>query len=113
MKYKVIKSSEIEEQDFGHIKVKQLLNQNNIDNVSVAIVKVNGTNKKVINKRSDALYYVLKGKGEFNIDGEKIAINTGDLVFIPKGTPYFDKGKLTLLSINCPRFNKNFVEYLT
>ena len=49
-----------------------------------------GTNKKVINKRSDALYYILEGKGEFNIDGENITVSVGDLVFIPKGTPYFD-----------------------
>ena len=113
MKYKVIKSSKVEEKDFGHIKVRQLLNQENLDNVSVAIVKISGTNKKVVNKRSDTLYYVLEGKGEFNIDDEIIPVSVGDLVFIRKGTPYFDKGKLTLLSFNNPRFNKDFVDYLT
>jgi mannose-6-phosphate isomerase-like protein (cupin superfamily) len=113
MKYKVIKSSEKTEQDFGYIKVKQLLNQENIENVSVAIIKIDGTNKKVINKRGDALYYVLDGKGEFEIDGDKVSVMTGDLVYIPKRTPYFDKGKLTMISFNNPRFNKDFIEYLT
>jgi len=112
MKYKVIKSSKIAEQDFGHIKVKQLLNQDGIDNISVAIVKIDGINKKVVNKRSDALYYVLKGNGSFNINGETVSVSVGDLVFIPKGTAYFDKGNLTLLSFNNPRFDKKFVDYL-
>ena len=112
MKYKVIKSSEVEEKDFGHIKVKQLLNQEDIGNVSVAIVKIDGTNNKVINKRSDALYYVLEGSGSFNIDGDEIPVSVGDLVFIAKGTAYFDKGKLILLSFNNPRFDKDFIDYL-
>jgi len=113
MKYKIIKSSEVDEQDFGYIKVKQLLNQEDIDNVSLAVIKIDGTNKKVVNRRGDALYYVLQGNGEFNIDGEKVPVTTGDLVFIPKGTPYFDKGKLTMLSFNNPRFNKESIDYLT
>ncbi len=112
MKYKVIKSKEIAEQDFGYIKVKQLLNQKDVDNVSAALVKINGTNKKVINKRSDALYYVIEGNGSFNIDGEELPVEAGDFVYIPKGTPYFDKGNLVMLGFNNPRFDKDFVDYL-
>ena len=112
MKYKVIKSSEVEEKDFGYIKVKQLLNQEDIDNVSVSIVKIDGKNKKIINKSSDAFYYVLDGSGSFNIDGEEITVEVGDLVFISKGTTYFDTGKMTMLSFNNPRFNRNAIKYL-
>ena len=112
MKYKVIKSKDITEQDFGYIKVKQLLNQKDVDNVSAAIIKINGTNKKVVNKRGDALYYVIEGSGSFNIDGEELLVEIGDLVYIPKGTPYFDKGNLVMLSFNSPRFDKDFVDYL-
>jgi len=113
MKFKLIKATETQEQDFGYIKVKQLLNQKDIDNVSVALIKIDGTNKKVINKRGDALYYVLEGKGEFEIGDEKVSVSKGDLIFIPKNTPYFDKGKLTMISFNNPRFDKDFIEYLT
>lgn len=112
MKYKVIRAKEIKEQDFGYIKVKQLLNQKDVDNVSAALIKINGTNKKVVNKRGDALYYIIEGKGSFNIDGEEILVETGDLVYIPKGIPYFDKGNLVMLSFNNPRFDKNFIDYL-
>ncbi len=112
MKYKVIKSSEVEEKDFGYIRVKQLLNQKDVDNISVSIVKIDGKNKKVINTTSEAIYYVLDGKGIFNIGGDEVEVETGDLVFIPKGTPYFDKGKLTMLSINSPRFNRDAIKYL-
>ena len=61
MNYIIKKSQDITTQDFGYIKVKQLLNQEDIDNLSVAIVEINGKNKKIINKRGDAIYYVLKG----------------------------------------------------
>lgn len=112
MKYKVIKSSEIEEKDFGYIKVKQLLNQEDIDNISVSIVKIDGKNKKIINESSDAVYYVLEGSGAFNIDGDEVSVEIEDLVFIPKGTLYFDTGKMIMLSINSPRFNRDTIKYL-
>ena len=113
MKYKLIKSSEVKEQDFGYIKVKQLLNQKDIDNVSVALVEIDGNNKKIINKRGDALYFILDGEGQFEIDGEMVKVAKGDLIFIPQGTPYYDKGKLKMISFNNPRFDKNFIKYLT
>ncbi len=112
MKYKVVRSKEVAEQDFGYIKVKQLLNQKDVDNVSVSLVTINGTNKRIINKRGDALYYVIEGSGSFNIEGEELQVEVGDLVYIPKGTPYFDKGNLVMLSVNTPRFDKDFIDYL-
>lgn len=112
MKYKVIKSSQVKEDDFGFIKVKQLLNQEDVPNMSLAVVKIDGINKKIINHSSDALYYVLEGNGTFNVNDEEMNLEKGDLIFIPKGSAYFDKGKMTLLSFNNPRFEMDKVDYL-
>ncbi len=113
MKYLIRNEKEISVQDYGYIKVKQLLNQEDIDNLSVAIVEINGTNKKIINKRGDAIYYVLKGSGLFEINGSKEIVRVGDLIFIPKGSEYFDSGNLIMLSINNPRYDSKFIEYLS
>lgn len=112
MNYKHIKSNRIEEIDRGFIKVKRLLSEDNIDNISVSVVKIDGVNKKIINTKSDAVYFVIEGNGFFNIDGEEIEVRKGDLVFIKKGSAYFDKGTLTMLAINNPRYDQSAIKYL-
>jgi|GEM_PF-1137345 len=112
MKYKIIKSSEVEELDKGFIKVKQLLSDDEIPELSVSIVVIDGKNKNIINTKSDAVYFVIEGEGFFNIDGEEVEVNRGDLIFIPKGSSYFDKGSLKMLAINNPRYEQSAVEYL-
>lgn len=112
MKHIIVKSSQISEKDFGFIKVKQLLNQEDIPNISFALIEIDGKNKKVINRSSDALYFVLEGTGSFDINNEEVAVEKGDLIFIPKGSAYFDKGKMTLISLNNPRFDIAKVDYL-
>ena len=53
MKYKVIKSSNIRELNLGHIRVKELFNETEADNMSLAIVKIDGQNKRCLNKGKD------------------------------------------------------------
>ncbi len=112
MKYKLIKSSQVKEFDKGFIKVKQLLSDESVKNLSVSIVEINGTNKKVINPKSDAAYFVIEGKGSFNIDGEELSVESGDLIFIPRGSVYFDKGNLKMLAINSPKYDQSAIQYL-
>ena len=35
--------------------------------------------------RQDELYIISKGSGTFNLNGEKIAFSTGDVLFVPAG----------------------------
>lgn len=112
MRYKIIQSRNVIEQDLGIIKVKQLLNQPDITGLSLALVHVRGTNRKALNQVSDSVYYVLKGKGTFTIGDEVVSVASGDAIFIPKGTSYFDSGEMTLLAFNSPRFDGNQVRYI-
>lgn len=62
-----------------------------------------GHETKIIEKESDFIYYVLQGKGYFEVDGEREKCETGDLVVIPAGRTFSYKGKLKmLLSSNPP-----------
>ncbi len=52
------------------------------------------------------MYYVLKGSGAFIIEGQETEVETGDLIVIPRGVTYQDKGKMTLLCFNSPRWRR-------
>lgn len=107
MKAKHIKSAEIKENDFGAIKVKNLLADPDYEKFSVAVVKLVGEQKFGLNKVSDTAYYVLDGEGKFFIEDKEFSVKKGDLIFIPKNTKYKDSGKLTLLATSCPRFEED------
>ena len=94
------------------MKMRKVGKSGDISNLSVSVVKIDGVNKKIINTKSDAVYYMIEGNGFFNIDGEEIEVGKGDLVFIKKGSAYFDKGKLTMLAINNPRYDQLAIKYL-
>ena len=36
----------------------------------------------------DELYFISEGKGEFECDGETVAFETGDVIFVPKDAPH-------------------------
>jgi mannose-6-phosphate isomerase-like protein (cupin superfamily) len=72
------------------VRVANLLNDDAIENISVAIINLNRTNSKVINRLSDTIYYILEGEGIFNISDENIIVQKGDLIYIKKNTPYFN-----------------------
>ena len=36
----------------------------------------------------DKLYYVLEGEGQFLLDGQELAMTTGDLLVAPEGVPH-------------------------
>ena len=108
----VIKSKDVIEEDFGAIKVKNIFHPKNIQNFSVAIVRVVGMNRRHINKRSDAFFYVLAGNGSFTIGDEVNEVEAGDGVFIPKGTTYLDSGQMTVLVVSSPRYDDSEIAYL-
>lgn len=94
------------------IKVKELLDAQNSQNISVALVKLDGINKKNKNKKSDMFYFILEGRGIFNVEGKEYHVKKNCLIVVPKNTIYFDKGKMKMLSFCSPRFDPNSVEYL-
>lgn len=111
MKPSVINSDSINKQVFGEISVQELLTKETSQNLSVAIIELNGNNKKLKDKVSDRCYFVLDGEGVFVIEDVEYSVKKGDLVFIPKGTIYSDSGNLEMLSFSTPSFDPSNTEY--
>lgn len=107
MSYKLIKNDEIENKDFGPIRVQEYLNDPSFENFSLAKVEIVGDQKFGRDLESDQIYYVLAGNGQFFIEDEIIDVKTGDAVLIHKNTKYKDTGKMTLLAFSSPRFDRD------
>ena len=103
---KVIRSDAVKEQDFGSIAVKEFFDDEKYTKFSVARVRIKGEQKFGKDTQSDMAYYVLDGSGKFYIGDEVFEVSKGDLVVIPKNTFYKDEGKLTLLALAVPRFDR-------
>ena len=71
---------------------------------SAAMIEINGDHGKVKSLRGDRIYFITSGKGVFVIDGKENAVSEGDLVFIPKKTPYNIIGRMKFFMMNSPAF---------
>lgn len=83
--------------------IDNYLTKNTTENVSLAISKLNGKieNDKTLNER---VYYFLKADAEFEIEEEKVQVNTGDVLYIPNNTNYSVKGIFEAVTVNTPAF---------
>lgn len=106
----IIKNNNVETKTFGVLEIKNLLK--NEMPFSVSTIKINGVNKLVKNKICNAVYFIIKGNGEFLINKKIHSVNEGDIVYLPKNTIYKDSGKMEMLSIYQPQFDQKQVEYL-
>ena len=72
---------------------------------SAAYFEVTGSHGKVKSKKSDRVYLVLDGEGEFAINGKIIQVKKTDVVIVPKNTPYDYSGKMKLFLVHAPAFD--------
>jgi mannose-6-phosphate isomerase-like protein (cupin superfamily) len=76
------------------------------DAISVTWVSIAGHHDRVVNQECDRVYYVLDGRGRFQVgDGAPTAtVGSGDIVFIPRGVAYEFEGDMRYLVMNGPAF---------
>ena len=72
------------------------------DKAKFAIIEIDGEHGKVKEKECDFFYYILEGKGNFEIDGEIEECQKGDLVVIPSGAIFKYNGKMKLFLVTVP-----------
>ena len=85
--------------------------QEDFENASAAYFEVTGSHGKTTTTRSDRIYLVLEGEGEFVIDGEATEVSKDDVVIVPKNTPYdytAKNGMMKLFLVHTPSFNPDF-----
>jgi mannose-6-phosphate isomerase-like protein (cupin superfamily) len=80
--------------------------------LSLTWVALAGRHRRLRTRRSTRLYYVLDGSARFVLgDGEPVDAHRGDVVVIPRDTPYELAGELTYLVINSPGYVEGDDEY--
>ncbi len=109
---KVVKLSEVKEEDFGAIKVRNIFHPRNLETISVAVIRVEGVNRRHRNEKSDSCFYVISGKGSYTIGNEVNEVSSGDSIFIPKGIDYVDSGQMTVIAISFPAYDETQIHYL-
>lgn len=63
-----------------------------------------GHETTIIEHKCDFIYYILEGKGYFEIDGQKENCIKGNLVVIPAGLPFRYVGRFKMLLVTTPAF---------
>lgn len=62
--------------------------------------------------KSNFLFFIIEGAGEWIVDGESIAVAAHDVVVVPKGTAFYYRGKLKQVCITAPAWEAAFEETL-
>ena len=76
-------------------------------NASVAYAEINGRHGKIRNIKSDRVYIVVGGKGEFIINDKVVPVKEKDVIIIPKNTPYDYQGEMKIFLVDCPAFERD------
>ena len=80
------------------------LDNKNLEVYYVAVTK--GHDNYIISKKVTHMYYVMEGKGFFDIDGTKHEVKPGMLIEVPPNVEYAYSGKMVLLLIISPPWFK-------
>ena len=86
---------------------------NGTENMSVAYVNITDKFKPHLHKKTEEIYYILKGRGLMMIEEEQVEVRAGDLIPIAKNKVHaiekISEESLELLAITTPRYNPNDV----
>lgn len=107
----IVKTREIGEESFGAVKVKNLFVDRDLKSVSVAMIRVDGVNRRHRNLKSDEFHFVLEGTGSYTVDGQSAEVEIGDLIHVSKDHLYENSGQMTLLVFSSPGYDPNEIEY--
>lgn len=83
-------------------------NKNDFPEASAAYFEVTGSHGKTKTTKSDRVYFVVEGEGEFEIDNAVTQVSKTDVIIIPKNTTYDYKatnGTLKLFLVHTPAFD--------
>ncbi|MBU0635809.1 cupin domain-containing protein [Candidatus Micrarchaeota archaeon] len=80
--------------------------KNDFANASAAYVEIDGAHGSVKSTKSDLVYFVLEGSGEFILDGKNIKVEKMDTIIVPKNTPFNYQGKMKLFLVHCPAYEE-------
>lgn len=78
--------------------------------MSVAYINITDKSKPHLHKKTEEIYYILKGRGLMTIDDEKQEVETGDMIPVPRNKFHtiekISKEPLELLAITNPKYDE-------
>ena len=80
--------------------------------MSITWVRIDGHHRRLRTHGSTRLYLVQEGAGVITVGSEPLSVGPGDVVVIPRGTPYHLDGAMTYLVVNQPGFRAGDDDYL-
>lgn len=103
-KYKFTKK---EARKFNKYGIDLVVYGENFPPVNVAFVHVSeGHFEEFYSTRSAFIYYIIKGKGIFFLNDEKVEAQATDLIVIPKKTRIHYFGTMDMVLTVCPAFDE-------
>lgn len=73
-----------------------------------ATVPAGGSTERHYHRESEELYYLIEGRGEMEVEGDRSAVRPGDAILIPPGSWHqltaSDEGRLRLLCCCAPPY---------
>ena len=80
---------------------------------SLTWVRLEGRHRPLVCHESQRVCYIIEGSAVFALgDSEPEPVAAGDVVVIPRGTPYGFEGRITYLVMNSPAFRPGSDIYL-
>lgn len=72
---------------------------------SLHLVEISKDSKAHYHRKLTEIYYVLKGRGYLEVDGDKVPLRPGTAVLLRPGARHRAVGKLRILNIPIPAFD--------
>jgi len=73
---------------------------------SIHLLELRADPESHYHKKSTEFYYILEGEGAVELDGKDVAVRPGTAVMIKAGTFHRGKGRMRLLVICIPPYDK-------
>lgn len=117
MKNKIITYKKVSAKDTKLVELKnKKIFQYNLPTkiMSVSYMELDGRNpegnKVLLEKDCSFVMYVTKGKGKYLINGDKVNVSTGDVVFVRAGSTFVAEGKFEYLTMVIPAYHSDSTE---
>lgn len=79
------------------------LTKETTENISLAVTKLDGR-LDLTKLKNERVYYFISANVNFIIDGEKVHLESGDVLYLDKNTNYSAEGSFEAVTINVPAF---------
>ena len=83
---------------------KRLITGEDFEGANVTLLSVHEAERHYHNKSTE-MYYVLKGQGVLELNGDRVDLEPGTLVMIPPGTKHRAEGQVETLIVGIPPFD--------